>query len=216
MILKLTNQTIDTFLDALANTEPTPGGGSTAALQGALAASLIEMVAAASTKKKGLEAHIPRLQAIADSAKQWRSRLQEGINEDATAYTLVVSAYRLPKETDPQKTARSEAIQSALKEAASVPLENARACATLLPLAIELTQIGNPNMITDAAVAAQAALAGAHGALLNVVINLDGIKDEDWRSSVAGEVSSLQSQLGVEAHSLNEAIRAITQEKVAT
>src|SRR6185436_11764400 len=156
----------------LGSAEPAPGGGAAAALAGALGAALVQMTA-------NLTIGRPRFATVEDEAKAievrtgaLRQRLAELGDADAAAFEQVGAAYKLPRQDDAQKAARSRAIQSALQAAAAVPLETARICAEVLEVAEEAAPILNPSVISDVMVGAILAQAALASAALNVEINV--------------------------------------------
>ncbi|MBC7223717.1 MAG: cyclodeaminase/cyclohydrolase family protein [Anaerolineae bacterium] len=174
----LVDKTVRTFLDELASSAPAPGGGSVAALSGALGAALVSMVCNLTLGKKRYEAVQEEIAALLERSEALRHRLTELLDEDVRAYTAVSQAYKMPRETEEQKQARSEAIQQALKEATLVPLQVAEACVEVLDLCAPAAEKGNVNAVSDAGVAALAAETGLRSAALNVLINLGLIQDD--------------------------------------
>ncbi|SMC25035.1 Formiminotetrahydrofolate cyclodeaminase [Desulfacinum hydrothermale DSM 13146] len=174
----LNQLTVTEFLQELASENPVPGGGSTAALAGALAAALTAMVARLTVGKEKFKDRWETLEAIEKRAAQEIPRFQSLVQRDTEAYQAVVDAFRRPKETEEEKRARSAAIQEAFKEAARVPLETLLALERLVGDALEAVRSGNPNASSDAGAAVQMIQAGATVAAYNVWINLGSIKDE--------------------------------------
>ncbi|MCI2426641.1 cyclodeaminase/cyclohydrolase family protein [Candidatus Acetothermia bacterium] len=164
----LKKQSIDGFLNAIAAEDPTPGGGSVAAFTGAVAACLITMVCAITASKSDN----PALGRIAASSKELRERLLILAEEDGEAFKRVMTAYRLPKSDH-----RRCAIDEALIKAAEVPLETAQRCIDLLVHLDELVQVGSKSTVSDIGVAVLLAMAAIDGALLNVMININQIKE---------------------------------------
>ena len=162
---------------------PAPGGGATAALHTAQAAALLGMVARYSTGDRYAEQQptIDRIRTTTDELRDSALRLAA---DDATAFTAVTDAYRLPKESETQRTARSAAIATALVGAAQPPARVIGVAATIVTLAEELLPIGNPNVSTDVAAAVEAARAAATTARVNVEINLAGIRDDVARTEL--------------------------------
>jgi formiminotetrahydrofolate cyclodeaminase len=185
---------LSTFLDELASGEPTPGGGSAAALAGALGAALAAMVANLTIGRKRYADVDGQMQAVLHEAETLRARLTALVAEDATAYEQVRAAYRLPKESAGDMAARSAAIQAAMQGASLTPLETMRACIAVLRLAEQAATLGNVNAATDGAVGALLAQAGLRGAALNVRVNLDGIDNRDFAASSEQEVASLLAE----------------------
>lgn len=176
------NQAFDltTFLDDLASGEPTPGGGSAAALAGALGAALAAMVARLTVGRKRYADVEPSMQAVLDEADGLRIRLTQLVTEDAQAYEAVRAAYKLPKESELDQHERGIAIQNALQAASATPLETMRACIATMQLAERAASLGNVNAATDGAVGVLLAYAGLQGAALNVRVNLGSIEDQDF------------------------------------
>jgi formiminotetrahydrofolate cyclodeaminase len=160
------------LLARFASSEPTPGGGSAAALSGALGAALVLMVAAMPKTRTGAAEERARLDTAQGWAKQALDRLQRLVDEDSAAYEAVLAAFRLPKADEAERARRSAAIAGALRGATEVPLQTAEACLVALQAAVEVSRHGNPNAISDTRTAGALALAGLLGALENVAVNL--------------------------------------------
>jgi glutamate formiminotransferase/formiminotetrahydrofolate cyclodeaminase len=188
------------FLEALASSDPTPGGGSLAAVAGASGAALVAMVARLTRGKKGYEEHDARMQAIALEADRAREDLLDLADHDATAFDGVMAAYRMPKDTEEAAAARAAAIQSALAGAADVPLQVARRTVGLLDIAREVTAAGNANAASDGASAGYVLFAATRSALANVAINVASLDD-----------SALAERLGQEAEGIRDRSDALLQ-----
>jgi glutamate formiminotransferase/formiminotetrahydrofolate cyclodeaminase len=173
---------LNAFIDQLASGEPTPGGGSAAALAGALGAALVTMVGRLTAGRKRFAAVEDEMQRTIDAAERLLGQLAGLTERDAAAYEMVRSAYRLPKETDAERSARHAAIQDGLRAASLTPLETVEACADVMRLALRVAQAGNPAASTDACVGALLAHAGLQGAVLNVRANLTDIDDAAFAS----------------------------------
>ncbi len=173
-------KTIEQFLDELASKAPTPGGGGAAAFAGALSAALAAMVCNLTIGKKKFAGVEDEMRMVLEKAEALRQRFTELIDEDDAAFTALMDAFKLPKETEVEQKIRSAAVQEATKKAALVPLEMMHLCCELLPLAHSGAAKGNPQVVSDAGVSAIMAGAAAQAAALNVHINLLGIKDRDW------------------------------------
>ncbi len=182
--MRFSDKTIQEFLDELASTSPAPGGGSAAALAGALGGALVSMVCRLTVGRKNYQDVSAELEAILPRAEEKRRVLLELMEADAAAYDHVIAAYKLPKETEEQKEARAAVIQEALKKAANVPFQIAAACAEVLDMVLPVAAKGNKNAESDAGAAALLAEAGLRGAVLNVEINLALIKDEGYVQAV--------------------------------
>lgn len=183
------------YLDKLASKAPTPGGGSVAALVGALAAALLSMVANFTVGKEKFREVEPEVSEILASVEALRGELSELTEEDSRAYGKISAAYKLPKKTQEEKAVRSQAIQSALKEAAQVPLKASIACHRVLELSRSLVDKGNPNLISDVGVAAVLAEAAFRSAALNVDMNAASIKDEQFVQGMAKELEPLAAEV---------------------
>jgi formiminotetrahydrofolate cyclodeaminase len=203
--MKLSELTVKDFLMTVSGASPAPGGGSVSALAGALSASLCGMVARLTLGKEKYREAWKEMERLRDAADFLSLRLMELVEEDSAAYNRVLAAFRIPKENT---KAREEAIQSATKEAASVPMETLRAAAALVDLVRTALDRGNPNCLTDAGVALQLIRAVANGAAYNVRINLHELKDEGFKSTLASETSGLLA--GIEG-SLKEMERFVTE-----
>ena len=191
----LKDLTINEFLEQTASSEPLPGGGCTAALNAALAASLTEMVANLTIGRKEFQSVEDDMQEIAHTASDLRKKLQNDIDNDAQAYQAVLAAFKLPKTTGDDKKQRSNAIQQAFKTAATVPLGVARDTIKILDLAARAIKNGNPNAVTDGAVAVLAARSAALAAAYNVKINLSAIKDRAFVAELTREIQELEHQV---------------------
>lgn len=178
-----------TFLDRIAGPEPTPGGGSTAALAGAAAAALVEMVCSMSKTRSGLSQDRARLDEVKAVAREAGARLRLLVDQDAAAYDAVVAAYRLPKASEEDKDRRRTAVALAMKRATETPLGTAEACLTVLKAAQEAASHGNPNALSDARAGAALAWAGLVGALENVRINAAA---EGWGRMALHRADTLQ------------------------
>jgi methenyltetrahydrofolate cyclohydrolase len=176
----IADQPIGRFLDELASAAPTPGGGGAAAIMGAMGAALASMVCNLTIGKKDYESvEAPVREALARS-EALRQRLTSMIADDVQAFDALMAAYKLPRASDDEKRARTEAIQQALKLATDVPLACAAACAEVIEVTQRVALIGSKAVISDAGVATLAAHAGLCSAALNVDINVPSIKDAEF------------------------------------
>jgi methenyltetrahydrofolate cyclohydrolase len=187
----LVDRTVSQILDAFASADPTPGGGSAAALAGAMGTSLLLMVARMPKTKTGVEADRPTLDRAVAELEPLAQDLRELIDRDTAAYSDVVAAYRLPKGTDEEKRARKAAIQAGMRGAIEAPLAVMRACRAALRQAETVERHGNPNAASDVTVAAALLRAGLEGARANVEINLGSVGDAAYVEQVRQEVGSL-------------------------
>jgi len=178
--MDIKGSSIQAFLDELASSSATPGGGTAAALAGAASAALIGMVCNLTIGRPRFAAAEDDLRAALAQAEALRERLTTLAEADTGAFNQVMAAYRLPKDSDEQQIARQAAIQTALKQATQVPLETAVACAAALRLVGRIIAYINPNALSDAGTAAVLAEAGLRGAQFNVAVNLAGIQDAEF------------------------------------
>jgi len=176
----LTESPVNVFLEELASAKPAPGGGSAAALCGATGAALISMVCNLTIGKKKYAEVEPQIKDILAKADALRLKLIGLIEKDIAAYTEVSAAYKLPRETDAEKAARSEAIQKSLKAATMPPMGIVEACVETLKLCMPTAEMGNIAAVSDAGVGAVAAEAGMRSAAMNVLINLGMIEDKEF------------------------------------
>ena len=196
---------IDEFLDLLASSNPTPGGGGIAALTGATAAGLISMVCnltIGKAKYAGVENDVKVLLA---QSEKLRARLHQLVDEDASAYSQVMDAFKLPKNTDQEKAARVARIQEATIEASRVPLDIAKECARVVDLAGPAARLTNVQAIGDVAMAAYLAEGALRGAVINIDINLRSVKDREAVKGLLDESTALEQ-------GLRDKVRATIQE----
>ena len=184
------------FLDAVAAPAATPGGGSVSAFAGAMAAALGQMVAGLSRKKKSQVLHVDKLSAALDELRRTAGELASAIDRDAESYDAVMAAFKLPQGNSEETRQRVEAIQTATRGAAEVPMQVAEKSVALFERLGQLEAIAAASMKSDLQVAKLMAGAGARGALANVEINLEGIKDAAYVSSMRAKMASLRDQLG--------------------
>lgn len=168
----LTDESIQNFTDKLASSSPVPGGGGTAAVVGALAAALVGMMAALTVGKKKYASVEQQVTFLEGELAVARSELLKLVDEDAVAYSGIMACYALPKTTEAEKTVRKERLAKAAQYAALVPLRIAEHCAKVVELAAKVADIGNINLLTDAACGAILGLAAVDCADYNVRINL--------------------------------------------
>lgn len=190
---RFVDQQVSAFLDALASAEPTPGGGTAAAIAGAMGASLLMMVAGLTRSRSGSEAEQVALAEARASLTSVRDRLIALADTDSEAFNQVMAAYRLPKATDADKASRKAAIQQALKTATTTPLDTLRAAADGLRLGRIVKEHGNPSAASDADVGLGLLRAAAQGAAANVNINLESIHDEAFRKSTTDSVAECRA-----------------------
>jgi len=187
----LTRKIVTAFLDELASPSPAPGGGSVAALAGALGAALTTMVCNLTIGKKKYAPVEEEMKKVRTEAERLRTRFTELVDEDTLAFNKVMEAFTLPKDSEAQKTIRNAAITAATKEATLVPLEVMKHCIDAMALAQQVASSGNSNSASDAGVSALMLHAACESAALNVRINLNGISDGDFVGWKTEEVESL-------------------------
>ncbi|MEO8638580.1 MAG: cyclodeaminase/cyclohydrolase family protein [Chloroflexota bacterium] len=191
---QLTDLSIQAFLERLGSSDPVPGGGSAAALAAAMGAALVAMVAELTIGRPAYAEHEATVRHLRFDALDRRTELLSLAHEDATAYDVVVRARHMPKDSEAERAARTDALQKAMTEAARIPLRAAVVASEVLDLAERIAPIGNRNAASDAGVAAQLAAAGLHGALLNVRINLPYLADDDpLLQSAPAEITRLEA-----------------------
>jgi formiminotetrahydrofolate cyclodeaminase len=165
------------WLDELASAAPAPGGGAAAAINAAVGAALVSMVCNLTIGKPRYADYEPLMRDALDSATELRAEAVRLAAADAVAFSAVTDAYKLPKDTDVDKAARSDAIQAALIGAVDVPMRTAAVAATIVELAGRILDRANVNVLSDVAVAAAAARAALDAAIVNVEVNLAAMKD---------------------------------------
>lgn len=183
----------DAFVHEVSRDSPAPGGGSVAALAGALGAALASMVANLTVGKPGYESAFDDMAAAAEEAQAVKDRLLQAVDEDTVAFNAYMDALRLPKGTEAEKATRKAAMQAGLKQAVAVPLETARLGLRAMALARRAAESGNKNSVSDAGVGAQMGFACVGGACLNVRINLPGILDAAFVEEMKGAASELET-----------------------
>ena len=183
--------TVAQLLAALASPDPTPGGGTAAAIAGAMGTSLLVMVAGLAKSRNNLDDEKAALAQARAAIEPITSRLTELADADTHAFNDVMAAYRLPKATDQDKAARTRAIQAALRGATEIPLETLRACADALTHSRAVADYGNQSAASDVGVAIGLLKAAAEGAAANVRINLTGLKDEAFKGATEAETTRL-------------------------
>lgn len=189
--MKLIDRPVREVLDAFRSSEPTPGGGSAAALAGAVGASLLAMVAALPKPRAATPAQVEQLAASGAECRTIADRLAALVDRDSEAYDLVIGAYRLPKSTDEEKAVRTERIQAALRAAIETPLDVMRACRQAVDRAGTIGELGNASASSDVQVGIELLGAALRGARLNVDINLGSVKDAAYAASVRDEAARL-------------------------
>jgi methenyltetrahydrofolate cyclohydrolase len=186
--------TVAAFLDALAAKESTPGGGGAAALSGAQAAALLSMVVQFTLGNKKFAQVESEMQDYLAQTEALRQECLALADADVVAFKAVAACYSMPRTTDEEKAARTQAMQSALKGATETPFIIAERCLDILSLAEPIGQMGNPNVVSDAATALYLADAALRSALVNVNINLKFIKDTEYVQTWTARRTALMTQ----------------------
>ena len=187
-------QTATSFLDALADGTPAPGGGSAAAYSGAAGAALVAMVARLTLGKKKYAAVEDQMRQLLENAEKLRSELTEAIQRDAAAFSAVMAAFKLPKDTPEQEEQRAEAIEKTTLKAAEVPLEVACQAVDVMALALQAAEHGNLNAISDGATGGALGRAALTGAGYNVRINVSALKDQQAGAALIKEIALLEQR----------------------
>lgn len=193
--MELKALSVEGFINETGSSSPAPGGGSIAALNGAAGAALIEMVASLTIGKEKYAAVEAEMKEIQSKAHEMKAQFLAYIDEDSAAFNKIMAAFKLPKDTEEDKKARSAAIQEATKGAALVPFKIGELANALLPLAATVIEKGNQNAITDGAVATMNARTSVHGAFLNVKINLGSIKDEAFVADLNAKMEAIENSI---------------------
>ena len=204
--MKFAEMTVGQLLEALSSSEPTPGGGTAAAIAGAMGASLLVMVTGLAKSRNNTDeekAALGKARAVLQPLTADLARLADA---DSESFNAVMAAYRLPKVSAEDKAARSRAIQHALRGATIVPLDTLRASTDALAQALAVAQHGNPAAASDAGVAIALLRAAAAGAYANVRSNLESIKDEGFTSSTDAEASRLSAAAAADASTATQAL----------
>jgi len=189
--MSLVQRPFSELLAAFRAPAPTPGGGSASALAGAVGAALLAMVAALPKSRAEHDDELRRLRAAGDRCAALSDRLAALMDEDTAAYEVVVSAFKLPKNTDEEKSARSVRIQEALRGATEVPLQIIRTCGEALQQGNVVAEFGNRNARSDVRVGLELLGAAVRGAKLNVDVNLENLKDAAYVAAVRDEAEKV-------------------------
>jgi formiminotetrahydrofolate cyclodeaminase len=203
----ITDSTVEQFLDDLASGKPTPGGGSAAAIMGAMGAALISMVCNVTIGKKGYEGVEAEMRAILHESEKVRRRLTEMVAEDIAAFDSILAAYKMPKAADDEKAARAAAIEAGLRRATEVPLDCARVCAEVIALSRRASEHGYLNVISDGGVGVLAGFTGLRSAALNVYINAPALKDRAFAERSTAELEQLVAHCAAESEAVYEIVR---------
>ncbi|HXO93830.1 MAG TPA: cyclodeaminase/cyclohydrolase family protein, partial [Candidatus Acidoferrum sp.] len=196
------------FCNETLSDSPAPGGGSVAALMGALGASLGGMVANLSAAKRGWEDQLEYFSDWAVKAQQLKDELLSLVDEDTTAFNKVMEAFGLPKNSPEEKAARTAAIETATKYAAEVPLKVMHTAAKSYRLLSEMAGKGNPASVSDVGVGALATRACIEGAAMNVRINLGQLKDEKFRAAMLEKVRDISADSEAQFKQINQVVES--------
>lgn len=207
--MKLQDLTLKDFLEKTAANEALPGGGSSSALNGAIAAALTGMMAKLTIGKKNYTDVEDQMKKVVEAMEESRLHFINDIDRDADAYGLVMEAYKLPKETDEQKTLRSEKIQEAMKVASLVPMEVAERGYSMFDTIIETIRKGNKNAVTDGMVGLMACRTGVMGALFNVRINLAGINDSAFVEGLSEKCDRIEKEILAKEREMIEWVKSV-------
>ncbi|WP_349687992.1 cyclodeaminase/cyclohydrolase family protein [Acidaminococcus sp. DS4831] len=205
--MELRKLTVEGFINETASSSPAPGGGSIAALNAASSAALITMVANLTLGKEKYAAVEEDMKEVAAKAGALKDDFLALIDEDSNAFNKIMAAFKLPKDTDEAKKARSAAIQDATKGAALVPFRVGQKANELFALAEEVITKGNQNAITDGAVAAMNARAAVRGAFLNVKINLGSIKDGLFVEDLQKKMAEIENEVDAREQALLDKVK---------
>lgn len=198
------DQPLRHFMDKLASKSPEPGGGSVAALTGALGAALVSMVANLTLGKEKYLSVQPRIEQLLEESEKLRAELQDLIQKDTEAYGALSAVYKMPKASDAEKAARSAKMQEALKWACQVPYEIGKKSLETAKLAQRAADIGNVGAVSDAGVAVLLAQACAQSAALNVKINVNSIKDDAYNKETWTGMQDILKQVAALEKSVME------------
>lgn len=205
--MELKKLTVEGFINETASSSPAPGGGSIAALNAASSAALIAMVAQLTLGKEKYAASQEEMKEVAEKAGAMKDQFLAFIDEDSNAFNKIMAAFKLPKDTDEAKKARSAAIQDATKGAALVPFKVGQKANELFALAEAVILRGNSNAVTDGAVAAMNARAAVRGAFLNVKINLGSIKDTLFVEDLKKQMAEIEADVDAREQALLEKVK---------
>ena len=199
---------IQQFLDELASKAPTPGGGSAAAIMGAMGAALVSMVCNLTLGKKNYASLEDEIKAVLERSESLRVLLTDMIRADMNAFNQVMEAYGMPKNTEEDKRMRGDAIQLALKAATDIPLSCAIAGSEVIELSRIVAEKGNKNVASDAGVAALAGYAALKSAALNVYVNIGAIKDETFAQERLDQINTLLADNEISTAEIYTAVKS--------
>ncbi len=203
-------QTIAAFCEQVAASTPAPGGGAVAAVAGAMGASLVSMVGGLTRGREKFQEVEADMAAAQEAGRREAEALLDLADQDQAAFSQVMAAFALPRGTPEEKAERRKAVQAAYREATRTPLETMAHCLAVMRHALAVVAKGNPNAVSDGCVGFLVASAGFEGALWNVAINLDGIKDEAFRHETIAKVERMRE----EREEVLQAFHALTPDPV--
>jgi formiminotetrahydrofolate cyclodeaminase len=207
--MSLIDRSVRDLLAAFSSPDPTPGGGSAAALASAVGASLLAMVAGLPKTRTGTDADRAALASAASALAGVRRELAEAIDADTAAYDQVVAAYKRPKGSAEEQAARKAAIERALRAATDVPLGAMRLSAAALERAKTVAAHGHRAAASDVGVAVALLRAGVRGARLNIEINVGGVSDAAYVDTVTKETVRVSDEAGRAADETDALLRKI-------
>jgi formiminotetrahydrofolate cyclodeaminase len=207
---RFADHTVEVFLDILAAPEPTPGGGTAAAVTGAMGIALLMMVAGLNRTRANTDEERAALREIRGALSALRDRLVNLADVDAEAFTQVMTAYRMAKGSDEEKVARGAAVQQALRVATDAPVNVLTAVAEAGRASRTVAVYGNRSAVSDVRVALELLEAAAAGAAANVETNLVGLDDEEYRQRTASTVLDLTNQLVEDAAAARGALGPVS------
>jgi glutamate formiminotransferase/formiminotetrahydrofolate cyclodeaminase len=202
----LASSSLRDFSDRTSEGTAVPGGGSVSAMCGVMAAALTAMVGNLTYGKKGYEKVSKDMSDIAVEAQAVKAELLRAVDDDSRAFDALMAANRLPKATHDEQARRDAAVQEATLRAIEVPLSVIRACSTAVPMVERVARDGNRNSVSDAGVAALCLKAAAHGAYLNVLINMSGLSDKKTGEKMLKEARGLFDQVAAAAARVTDSI----------
>lgn len=204
----LPNQGLATFLDSLASQTPSPGGGSVAALSGAMAAGLVSMVCAITLNKEISTGENGEVRLIWEQSEEIRHELQHLIEADADVFQRLSAVYKLPRTTDADAASRRAAIQRVTREATDIPLHTARTAARLISLCTALVNRCSRMLASDVGIAVTLARAAIQSSFLNIEINLSRLEDQNYVRQVRMQMEDLTIGLAEETSGVLEIVRS--------
>ena len=205
---RLINMNLTEFADETASESPAPGGGSISAYCGSLGASLGTMVANLSAGKRGWEDQLTYFSEWAEKGQNLKDSLLKSVDEDTAAFNEIMKAFSLPKNTDEEKTQRTNAIEEATKYACEVPFKVMKTSFETLELLEAMVDKGNQNSITDAGVGVLCVKTAVRGAYFNVLVNAKGLKDRVWADKMVNDAKALLANNHSKADSILTKVEA--------